>query len=500
MPDPGELVNEEAADKSRPRVLAVYPANRAEFVPSTTELRIQFDRPMEPLSLKLTWVNGGFLDCEFARYNSDKYEFSIPVKLPEGAMHHIVLNEPNSPDSREGFQSVDHRRAGKFAWRFSTKANPNPPEGTVPKAVSVLPPTRSETALFSTIEIQFDQPMMPPERAFPYLLSNDPFKRPELLASIDFDPKRNRFFLPIALPPKSDISFAVAGIRNASGVLADPVRLQYQTSEQLWSKAEKLKAEDGIKDPELLELLRRMQARRTDLRSVAETIQQLSLTQEEGLFVKMETTRTDFKWQQPNHFYGDVSGIMSLSSFRIGCDGKYWWHHVNTPKTNTLTLCPLNEMHLTNISICDPFRLMVTNAETVAAELGLHFLGHTNIGGQNIQLIEAWKVTKFSPTMSPSISRIQWGIDPTTLLVAQMDQRYINSVVRSRFIYDAINEPLPPEIFAPPFSAETLATPLPVLDANYTNRFLNLRDGSDGEMSLRWGKKGPKGRSSSGLN
>ena len=30
--------------------------------------------------------------------------------------------------------------------------------------------------------------------------------------------------------------------------------------------------------------------------------------------------------------------------------------------------------------------------------------------------------------------------------------------------------------------------------------FVNLRDGSNGQMSVRWGKIGRKGRSSSGLN
>jgi hypothetical protein len=43
-------------------------------------------------------------------------------------------------------------------------------------------------------------------------------------------------------------------------------------------------------------------------------------------------------------------------------------------------------------------------------------------------------------------------------------------------------------------------TPPEPLDADYTNRFINLGDGSDGNVSLRWGKKGPKGTSSSGLN
>jgi hypothetical protein len=48
----------------------------------------------------------------------------------------------------------------------------------------------------------------------------------------------------------------------------------------------------------------------------------------------------------------------------------------------------------------------------------------------------------------------------------------------------------------------SLASPLPLdaLGEGYTNRFINLRDGADDAMSLRWGEIGPKRRSSSGLN
>jgi hypothetical protein len=63
-----------------------------------------------------------------------------------------------------------------------------------------------------------------------------------------------------------------------------------------------------------------------------------------------------------------------------------------------------------------------------------------------------------------------------------------------------VNEPLPVGDFAvPKLEGLSPVSPEP-LDANYTNRFINFSDGSDGNMSLRWGKKGPKGTSSSGLN
>jgi hypothetical protein len=77
---------------------------------------------------------------------------------------------------------------------------------------------------------------------------------------------------------------------------------------------------------------------------------------------------------------------------------------------------------------------------------------------------------------------------------------YRNSVMRYRFHYDVVNEQLPPESFAVPKLEGVTPSPAEALDANYTNHFINLRDGSDGNISVRWGKQGPKGTSSGGLN
>ena len=71
---------------------------------------------------------------------------------------------------------------------------------------------------------------------------------------------------------------------------------------------------------------------------------------------------------------------------------------------------------------------------------------------------------------------------------------------RTRFLYTSFNESLSASEFAvPKISGVTPSPPEPLGDG-YTNRFVNVRDGSDGRMSVRWGKIGPKGRYSSGLN
>jgi hypothetical protein len=62
------------------------------------------------------------------------------------------------------------------------------------------------------------------------------------------------------------------------------------------------------------------------------------------------------------------------------------------------------------------------------------------------------------------------------------------------------NELIPDEEFRPDGGAAVTAVPPEPLTAGYTPRFLNVIDGTSGRMSVRWGMKGPKGTSSSGLN
>jgi hypothetical protein len=70
------------------------------------------------------------------------------------------------------------------------------------------------------------------------------------------------------------------------------------------------------------------------------------------------------------------------------------------------------------------------------------------------------------------------------------------------FTYSGLNKPIPEEEFRPPSGPGEAAArnELEPMKEGYTRRFLNVSDGSNGRMSVRWGMKGPKGTLSSGLN
>jgi hypothetical protein len=419
------------------------------------------------------------------------------MNKPRGTGENLAAERKRFP--RDGFQSADHRLAGLFVWRFRTRAAPAPPKAPPPQAAIISPAPGSRTPCRTFLEIQFDQPMTPPAEALPYLHSAPGGKDPLIISRIQYDAAKHTFCIPLLLPPKEKVSLKLTGFRSASGVPAEPIELEYQVSDEELAKADREKSEAGAKEPRLLKLLENMKHKRMQLTSLAERVQNLTLNQKDGLFIKLQSQSATFKWQKPDQFYGDATGLMLCSDFRIGSDGQRWWWHMEYADGTKFVVCPAKEMHEWNISICDPFDLIHETPAVAAAELGLNYVGVSKVGDADYLLVEAWQVERI-PELTPFGSLIQWWINSQNYRPIQITQFYPGFVSRTRFIYDAVNEPLPMEDFAvPKLEGQSPASPEP-LDAGYTSRYINLRDGSDGRMSLRWGKKGPGGTSSSGLN
>jgi Peptidase family S41/Tricorn protease C1 domain len=510
LPDHSRDVQEEARDPSRPKVVSVMPTNGALSVASVTEIHVRFDRPMDPLSLKLDWESGGFLDCEFPKYDPDKYEFAIPVHLAPGALQQVVVNNPGRGDEnlgdqrkhrpRDGFQSVDHRLAGLFVWRFRTQGTPSPARSTPPQVTTISPAPGSQVPFRTFLEIQFDQPMTPPAEAFPYLVSKAGSNEPRMISRVQYDVARHAFRIPLLLAPNEKTEFTLTGFRSVAGVPARPVNLQYQVSDEELAKADREKIEAGTAEPRLLDLLETMKQKRMQLTSLSERVQDLTLSQKDGLFYELRSQSATFKWQKPDQYYGDATGPMLMcNDFRIGSDGQHWWWHNESARWTLFIVCPVAEMHELNVSICDPFDLTHMTPTAAATKLGLNYAGVCKVVAADCLQVEAWQIVRLSKA-APFGSLIQWWIDPRNYRPAQITLFGSGYVSRTRFLYDRVNESLPAGDFAVPKLEGLSPTPPETLGQGYTNRFINLRDGSDGRMSVRWGKKGPEGTSSSGLN
>jgi hypothetical protein len=390
LPDHRQAVAEQSRDKSRPKVVAVHPAPGTLAVPPETELRVRFDRPMDPLGVGFNWDFGDCLSADYPRYDSNKFEFAINARLAPGVLHQVVVNTEQAGFG-EGFVSPGGKRASLYVWRFTTGRAP------------VAPAT--------------------------------------------------------AAPPAT------------ASVLAD--------------NSDGGTSSNALK---LLDLLGTMQRRRAQLTSLVENVQQVFQQHGSGIRSLWFMGGT-FKWQQAGYYYGDASQFVD-GLFRIGCDGRNWWWEIGSVDNPDLVLCPTNAMHLPDISLADPFDLATDSPANAVLKLGLVYGGVTNVAGTDYHLIES------RPAGPATAPRVRWWIDPQSYLMAEME----SDGVRTRYLYESLNRPLPPSAFAPARPPGARPGRPDVLESGYTNRFVNLRDGSDGRMSVRWGQIGPKGRSSSGLN
>ena len=86
-PDP-----EPEVDTNCARVVSVSPPNGAKEVEPAQDLRISFDRPMNPYLVKLEWLAGGFQLNGSIQTGADHKEFIIPVRMTPGQEQKIRLN------------------------------------------------------------------------------------------------------------------------------------------------------------------------------------------------------------------------------------------------------------------------------------------------------------------------------------------------------------------------------------------------------------------------
>lgn len=488
-PQPTQNAAKETADN--PKVVEVFPSDGATDVNPLTELRIRFDRPMTPSLAHLHWTHrgpGGFRHRGSLRYDPEKYEFVLPMRLTPDFTHQLTVNEK---DDRSGFRSVDGIPPLAFSWSFKTSSIPKPRDGQPPRIVAIEPANDTEVPLYNVVKIRFDRPM----NADWYGIKYDavrPLEKPQLHGAVNYDAARQQFELPLVLPANWNGELQLVDFASAEGVPLDPVTLKYRTLRSPFSTDFKQTIEDQGKSKQLAELLAKIAAQSQKVKSVTETIQLSQTRGEAGWLNHFQTWEARFV-KHENRFFGDVSQGMR-QTWQIGGDGAQCWFR----RQDALVECPAADLAEQNVILCDPFAAgQAKDLDQLIRDFQLEYLGEVELEGRRSHKLRSWSDVERWWSRTQRIGHpTDWYFDAETLMLSQLQ----SDTSRARFRYAKLNEQIPVEQFRPPMDVGVPKQKPDPLNADYTQLFLSVTDGSHGAMLLRWGRRGPKGTNSSGMS
>ena len=489
--------------EGQPVVVRVFPANAASNVPVQTELRIQFDQPMDPGRMGITFEKGGLRDFSAAQYDPESYEFVIPVRLTPGEQQFVAVNAERAWES---FVSADGVKAAAYRWGFETAAAPNMPGAPEPQILSLSPQPGEKVACFTYVEVDFDQPMDPLAGHIVDLSDEKSIMdRAQLLADVQYNAREKRFTLPVSLPPDWEGDVELRGFKTVDGASAAPVQLHLATTSVLFSETALEQFKKAAKDSQLLAVLNQMRLARQQLTALSErvtTSDAWALLPSAQSASTINTQSATFKFQGNGQFYGDVTQCMHTGTFVVASDGdQCWWHKTmekNGQIEEFLQVAPYDVFDEKNVLICDPFGLQNRDVEEAIADLHLEYEGTSTLNGRHCHVIKSTTAGLCGKWVTARITRL-W-VDAQQLMPVQAATNQLEGRALYTFAFDRLNDPIPDPEFAPPSGDNIVLQPVDPLTDGYTTRFLTVIDGSSGEMSVRWGMTGPKGTSSSGLN
>jgi hypothetical protein len=490
------------ADTNRPGVVSVFPPDGATNLDCQQDIRIRFNQPMRPGSMELQWRSGGFSSGGDARYEADKNEFVIPVRLLPGQTNDLCLNVFN----RGGFRSVAGPAASEFHWQFSTRPVVAKSDAPKPKLVEISPSAAGPLPVLTMLQLTFDQPMRPPDEGFPYLEKSPFLDVPGVIGQFRYDAAARRFTVPVVLPPDNPVKLTLTGFYSAAGVPADPVVVRREVGTNDYSPEQTQAIAAAAQNPQLKQLLTAMKDARQRLTSGVETVQ-WKLLNGGPASTSLRVNQAIFKWQGTNQALGDISDIMDTKAFVLGNDGTNCWLFSDGNEGQSLQTCPVKFMADLNVSIADPFALASRPVDTVIAEDKLSYAGQAQLAGRTCHRLQSWTVFQAHEQYDrTSADCSEWWIDAATCLPVQLIHSSTYGCQIYAFDFDHLNQPLPDNTFAPPAvtrldpKAEQYKLFRREIPAPDEKRFMTIRDGGDGSMSGRLGRNDSSGRTSSGLN
>jgi outer membrane lipoprotein-sorting protein len=368
-----------------------------------------------------------------------------------------------------------------------------------PRVLSVSPASGSEMALISELQVVFDRPMMPDQFEIVDASLEDKYRYLSKVSAIEayavYDENKYQFTIPLMLPCNWNGSVKLGGFKSVKGVDAEPLELNYSTFRENFSKDLFERFEKAKESQELRALVEKVKEMRSNLKSLSETVK---VVWDYGDEREKREQQMVFKMQGDKQFYADMSRAFDMP-WHIGSDGDKCWYYYESKREKKLVMTDFDDIAEKNIAICEPFGVGKYDVDEAIKLNNLEYIGTETLDGRKFHLVRAWSADVQIDRTTCQVNT--WWINAETYMPVQLVTDS-GRVIRSQYIiYEKINQPIDDSKFRPDFITDMEPEKPEPLGEGHDTRFINAIDGSGtGRMSVRWGKRGPAGTSSSGLN
>ena len=380
-----------------------------------------------------------------------------------------------------------------------------------PKVISVQPQKgTSNVASDSELRIRFDKPMHPSTLQLQW--KNGGFHE---CGPIGYDETKYEFTLPIRLEPGCPHCIVInpeaepgiqKGFQSIYRMGAESLIWTFSTRKNNRNKADECSvARDGAsKSDKTKFIIEHFNEKRRSMWAFVETID----TQEYGRpgpqgYQSLRAYATRFTLNDDREICADIGEITGMPLFLL-CEGHM--NHISgyyrkTPDIEEAVFCLYAEMTDKDIVVADPFSAWNADIDATIQQLCLQCGGQEDINGKHCEIISVRSDSIVSENSTPLMR--QWWIDQESHLLSQMIQkRSDGSKVISRFSYAHINKALNFMSYTPNISYlwisenKKMADPL---SKGCRGRFIDVCDGTRGNVYGAWGSYDNKGKNAVGI-
>ena len=380
-----------------------------------------------------------------------------------------------------------------------------------PKVVSVEPRKgTSSVAPETELRIRFDTPMHPSTVQFEWKEGGF-----HACGPIRYDETRYEFTLPIRLEAGCQHRIVInpaaetgiqRGFQSPYRTGAESFTWSFSTQNDARKKADERsdESEGTSESDKTRSVIERFNEKRRGMWAFVETIhtQEYSRPGPQG-YRCLRAYATRFTLNGDHEICADVGEMTGTPLFVLneGHMNHISGYYRKTPDIEEAVFCLYAEMTEKHIVVADPFHARNVDVDSTIQQLHLYYNGQENVGGTPCDAICSRKDDTTSNRSAPPAR--QWWIDQKSHLLTQMaDTRSDGSKVICRFSYAHINKALNFMSYIPDVSYLWICGNKKMVDslpAGCRGRFIEVCDGTRGQVCGAWGSYGDEIKNTIGI-